>query len=54
METKADLLEVAFPLKKLWFTHVLGYHVQSTRRTPIAGFTGNIRYKSVWVLEQPK
>ena len=51
MATKTEQLEIAHPIKMLWFTRVLGYHLHSTRRTPIASITGNIRYKNVWVLE---
>ena len=53
MKTQLEQLETAHPIKMLWFTRVLGYHLHSTRRTPVAGFTGSIRYKNVWILQHP-
>ena len=45
-------LETSDRLKKLWLVNINGYMVTSTRRTPLSGVFGKIRYKNIWVLEK--
>lgn len=51
MSSNLELMETSAPLKVIWFTRVLGFHVQSKRRVPRMGVMGGIRYQDVWVLQ---
>lgn len=33
-----------------WYTRVLGYRIELTKRLPKQAFAGSIRYASEWVL----
>lgn len=45
-------LETSTPVKKFWLTTFGGYDVTATRRSPMVGLFGRIRYKNVWVLNR--
>jgi hypothetical protein len=47
-----NMIETTGSLKKAWLVNFNGYSLVSTRRKPLAGIFGSVKYKSVWLLEK--